>query len=306
VIEGQQWLDVPSYKLEHGMTLGLTLLGDATEPVRNLLHGVWLGHPVHPVLTDVPIGAWTVALAMDVVDAVRPRAAGFRTGAQLSIGVGLLGAAGAALTGLTDWQYTHDNARRVGLAHGVLNLVGTGLYATSWWQRRRGRVGHARAVSGLGYAAVTSSAYLGGSLVSRHRIGVDHADRQLEPRQFVAALAAAELIEGEPRRVDADGVAVVLVRSHGQVHALGEHCAHLGGPLSEGWIYRDSLVCPWHGSRFDLASGRNVSGPATIAVPCFQTRVRDGYIEVRRRPPVPAATPGSVVAREQERADASD
>ena len=92
------------------------------------------------------------------VDAVRPRAGGFRAGAQLSIGVGLLGAAGAALNGLTDWQYTHDNVRRIGLVHGVLNLAGTGLYAASWWQRRRGRVGRARS-AGLGYAACSSCAH---------------------------------------------------------------------------------------------------------------------------------------------------
>lgn len=303
-IEGQEWLDTPSYKLEHGFALVLNMLGDATEPVRNALHGTWLGHPLHPVLTDVPIGAWTTALVLDGIDTLVPRPAGFRAAAQSSVGVGLVGAVGAAVTGLADWQYVHDNGRRTGLVHGLLNTVALGLYGVSWRDRRRGRQGRARLTGVLGYGAVLVSSYIGGSLVFRHRIGVDHADVRLEPRGFVAVLPDGELVEGQPRAVQADGVAVVLVRSNGVVHALGEQCAHLGAPMAEGWVYRDSLVCPWHGSRYDLATGRPVSGPATAPLPCFQTRLRDGQIEVRRRVVVPTATPGSVVAREQGDADA--
>lgn len=305
-VEGQQWLDAPSYKLEHGMALVLNLLGGATEPVRNLLHGTWLGHPLHPVLTDVPVGAWTAALWLDAADFLFPQPEGFRSASQKCVAVGLVGAVGAAVTGLTDWQYTHDNARRSGLVHGSLNAVALGLYGRSWLDRRRRRHGRARLLSSLGYVVVQTTAYIGGDLVSRHRIGVDHADRGLEPRDYVAAMAEAELSEDQPVRVDVDGVRVVLVRTAGSVHALGEQCAHLGGPLSEGWIYRGSLVCPWHGSRYDLKTGRAVSGPSTAPQPCFQTRLRNGQVEVRRRPPVDTATPGSVVAREQRGTDAGD
>jgi hypothetical protein len=137
-IEGQQWLDVPSYKIEHGYALLLNLMGEATDRVRNGLHGTWLGHPVHPVLTDIPVGAWTAALVLDLADASsgRDRRAG---AACTCIAVGLAGASAAAVTGATDWQYTHDNARRMGLVHGTLNLAATGLYAGSWRARRHGR-----------------------------------------------------------------------------------------------------------------------------------------------------------------------
>lgn len=301
-VEGTEALDGPSYSLEHGVALTLNLLGGAGDAVRNALHGTWLGHPLHPVLTDVPVGAWTAALALDVADVVRPGT--FRAAARTSIAVGVLGAAASAVTGLADWQHTHDTARRAGLAHAALSTAALGLHAGSWVARRRGHLAGGRLASGLGYAVLQATAYVGGHLVYRHRLGVDHADRGLEPRRFTAVLAVDELVEDRPRRVDVEGTRVVLVRSGGVVHALGEECAHLGGPLAEGWVTRGCLVCPWHGSRYDLGTGAVVLGPATAPLPTFEVRVRHGQVEVRRRPPVPGASPGSVVAREQEQEDA--
>jgi nitrite reductase/ring-hydroxylating ferredoxin subunit len=77
---------------------------------------------------------------------------------------------------------------------------------------------------------------------------------------------------------------VVLVRRRGRIHALGERCAHFGGPLADGEVRDDAIVCPWHGSRFSLEDGRVLDGPATMPQPCFETRVRDGFVEIRRRP----------------------
>jgi nitrite reductase/ring-hydroxylating ferredoxin subunit len=127
-----------------------------------------------------------------------------------------------------------------------------------------------------------ASAYLGGRLVYQHRIGVDHADRR-RPEGFTRAVRADELREGQPRRAEVEGVAIVLVRRGDRIHALGERCSHLGGPLSEGHVQDGSIVCPWHGSRFALEDGRVLDGPATIPQPCLETRVREGYVEVRRR-----------------------
>jgi nitrite reductase/ring-hydroxylating ferredoxin subunit len=67
------------------------------------------------------------------------------------------------------------------------------------------------------------------------------------------------------------------------VHAVGGRCPHQAGPLGEGWLHRGELVCPWHGSRFDLATGEPTQGPSTAPLPCFDTRVVDGRVEVRRR-----------------------
>jgi len=106
------WLDRPSYRLEHTMALAFTLLGGAGDRVRNVLNGTNIGHPLHPAVATVPVGAWTAAVALDVVDMLSPRPAGFRDATRLTVGVGVAGSAAAALTGLADWQYTHDETRR--------------------------------------------------------------------------------------------------------------------------------------------------------------------------------------------------
>lgn len=303
-LESQQWLDRPGYRIEHAVGLAANLLGDLRQPVGNLLHGTWLGHPLHAALTDVPVGAWTTALVLDVAGTARPAQVGYHSAARRSVGVGLVGGAVSALAGLADWQYTEGNARRVGLVHGSLNLAAMSCYTASWLYRGRGGSRPGRRASTIGYALVLASGYLGGSMVSRHRVGVDHGDRRLEPRQFTAVLSEDELHEEEPVQVRAAGMSVLLVRRGGTIHAMGEQCAHLGGPLSKGWLRGDTIVCPWHGSAYELASGAVRRGPATCALPTFETRVVGGQIEVRCRPPAPGASPGSVVAREQGRADA--
>ncbi len=300
-IEGQEWLDRPGHTLEHGYALVQNVLGISQGPVRGLLHGVWFGHPLHPALTDVPIGSWTTALVLDAMGAGKGRRerAGYQRAARRAVGLGVVGALGAAVTGLTDWQYTHDYARRLGLVHGALNAVALGMFGWSWWERSRGRHGRGRLATLLGYPVMALSGYLGGGLTFRHRIGVDQseqeADRLLQPREFIPVLGVDELREGTPRRVQAGDVGIVLVRSNGRIHALGDTCPHLGGPLSQGWLRDGTIVCPWHGSAFDLETGESRNGPAVAAAPCFQTRVRDGRIEVRRVPPVTTAPPGSAV-----------
>jgi nitrite reductase/ring-hydroxylating ferredoxin subunit/uncharacterized membrane protein len=253
--------------------------GARGQAVKNLLHGTWLGHPLHPVLTDVPLGAWTAALVFDVLDA-RDGEGRWCHRADGAVGVGIAGAVAAALAGLTDWQHTEGAPRRTGVVHALLNTVALGLYTGSLLSRRAGARRDGRALAGLGFAVLIASAYLGGRLVYHHRIGIDHAQREA-PEGFGRALLETELVEGRPRRAEVGGVSVVLVRHHGGIYALGERCAHLGGPLSEGETHEASIVCPWHGSRFALDDGRVLDGPATMPQPCFETRVRDGYVEVR-------------------------
>ena len=143
-----------------------------------------------------------------------------------------------------------------------------------------------RAAGVVGYLLAVTAAHLGGDLVFRHRIGVDRSETSLEPREFVPVMANADLAPDEPHRVQHDGVTVVLVRRGDKVHALAEQCSHLSAPMSEGWLYHDDLVCPWHGSCFDLDSGIPVNGPATAPLPRYETRIHDGRIEIRRQPHV--------------------
>lgn len=292
LLERQEWLDAPSYKLEHATGFLFNLAGARARSTQDLLHGVWLGHPLHPTLTDIPLGAWSTAFVLDTVDLLVPRPPGLRRAAQLAVGLGVLGGVAAAVTGVTDWQHTHDDARRLGMVHGAGNTMALALYGMSWRDRRRGHLARARVASSVGYAVAVIGSYLGGALVFRHRVGVDHGDARLTPRTFTAVLAQADLCEDTPTLVDCAGVAVVLLRHDGRITALGGDCPHLGAPMAQGWLYRGALVCPWHGSRFDPQTGAVVTGPATSPLACFQTRLREGHIEIRRVPPAqPAATP---------------
>jgi nitrite reductase/ring-hydroxylating ferredoxin subunit/uncharacterized membrane protein len=281
-IERQERLQRLEERLQRSVSAAFRAAGAGGRAVKNLLHGTWLGHPLHPVLTDVPIGAWTAALALDAADtAAGGRRDGFRRGADGAIRVGIAGAVAAALAGLTDWQHTGGPARRAGLAHAALNTAALALYTGSLVLRRRRARRAGRGLAGAGFGVLLASAYLGGRLVYHHRVGVDHADRE-GVEGFARALRESDLLDGQPRRAEVEGVRIVLVRRDGRIHALGERCSHLGGPLAEGEVRGDGLVCPWHGSRFALTDGRVLDGPATMPQPCFETRVRDGYVEVRR------------------------
>lgn len=279
-VEQQEVLDQLSDKIQPLVSNAFESAGPAGREVKNFLHGTWLGHPLHPALTDVPLGAWTAALTLDAMETISGRKE-LGAGADVAIAVGLVGAAGAAVTGLTDWSETNGRARKVGLLHGLLNVGATALYATSLVLRRKDMRGAGRGFAMLGYAVSSTAAYLGGHLVFSEQIGVNHAAAQEMPKEFVPVLADAELREGEMKRVDAAGVPVLLVRREGEICALANTCSHLGGPLAEGKLEGDVVQCPWHGSRFNVRDGSVVDGPATFPQPCFESRVREGQIEVR-------------------------
>lgn len=279
-VERQEVLDQLSDKIQPLVSNAFESTGPAGREVKNFLHGTWLGHPLHPALTDIPLGAWTAALALDAMESISGRKE-LGAGADVAIAVGLVGAAGSAVTGLTDWSEINGRARKVGLLHGLLNVGATALYATSLVLRRKDMRGAGRGFAMLGYAVSSTAAYLGGHLVFSEQIGVNHAAAQDMPKEFVPVLADAELRESEMKRVDAGGVPVLLIRREGEVCALANTCSHLGGPLAEGKLEGDVVQCPWHGSRFNVRDGSVVDGPATFPQPCFEARVREGQIEVR-------------------------
>jgi nitrite reductase/ring-hydroxylating ferredoxin subunit/uncharacterized membrane protein len=279
----QSWLDRPSYRLEHALTLVFATFGRRRERVSNFLHGTWLGHPLHPALTALPTGAVTTTVAMDLASLFPGRSSGLRDASRLALGVGILGSLGAAATGLTDWQHTLEQSRRIGIVHGTLNATATALYAASWWERGRGHPARAIAASAVGYGITLSSGYLGAGLVYGTGIGVDMSGPRLVTDDWRPLLPLSAL-NGEPRRVEVDGVGMVLHRDGDAVLAVGERCPHLGAPMADGWVDRGRVVCPWHGSRFECGSGDVVRGPATAALPNYPTRIRDGMIEVKGAP----------------------
>src|SRR4051794_30595497 len=230
----QSWLDPIADPVSTAVHQAFDAAGESGQALKNAAHGVWLGHPLHPVLTDVPLGSWTTALALDAAESATGDR-GFGRAADLAIGVGLAGAVGAAITGLTDWSETDGRARRLGLLHGLLNVSATSLYVLSLALRRKRARSAGRACSTAGFAVATAAAYLGGNLVYSERIGVDHSDEG-SVDAFTPAIAGSDLPQNEPRKGDANGVSVMVVRQHDRLCGLAEHCSHLGGPLSEGTL----------------------------------------------------------------------
>jgi nitrite reductase/ring-hydroxylating ferredoxin subunit/uncharacterized membrane protein len=251
------------------------------QQIRNFLNGTWLGEPLHVMLKDVPTGAWTVAMVFDVLDLVLDRSE-FAVSADMSIAIGVVGAAGAAATGITDWSDVDPPARRLGLIHGLLNLGGTALFVTSLLFRRKKSRRNGRIVGALGYAVMAYAAHLGGKMVYRHRVGVDRTDGQVFPDSFVAVLPESTLADGLPIRVMYQGAPILLIRRGSRLFAMAETCSHFSGPLSEGKLVGDSIVCPYHSSRFALEDGRVLDGPAVHPQPCLAVRAREGRIEVRK------------------------
>jgi len=291
-IDSQKWLDRPAEAVQHAIHSAVQKAGPAGTKVANFLHGTWLRHPLHPALTDVPVGAWTAAAALDIAAMAGDSETVDRC-ARGAITVGLAGATGAALSGLMDWHLVRGRARRVGFTHALLNVGAVLLYGGSLVARRRGATGVGRGLAFAGFGLAGFSAYLGGDLVYEQRLGVDHASGKRAPADWTPVIADADLQDGRPTRVDANGTPVLLLRRGERIYAIVETCTHLGGPLSDGKIEGEIVQCPWHGSRFSLATGRVVDGPAVFDECCMETRVRDGWIEVR------AAGSGEMQGRQQ-------
>ncbi len=255
----------------------------SAQKIRNFLNGTWLGEPLHVVLTDVPIGAWTVAMVFDALDLICDRRE-FSLAADTSVAIGLLGAAGAAATGITDWSDVDPPARRLGIIHGLLNVGVTALFSISLILRRKKLRSGGHVTAALGYGLMSLSAHLGGKMVYEQRVGVDRTAGESFPDDFVAILAESKLAESTPTRASYDGVPILLVRRGQRIFALAETCSHFSGPLSEGKLDGESIVCPYHASRFALDDGRVLDGPAVHPQPCLEVRVRNGQIEVRKLP----------------------
>jgi nitrite reductase/ring-hydroxylating ferredoxin subunit/uncharacterized membrane protein len=256
----------------------VALVGKAVQPrvVRNVLSGTYLGHPAHPMLTDLPIGAWSMSALLDLVGGAKSERA-----ADLLVGVGVLGAIPTAATGLNDWSDTIGGEQRIGVVHASANVVALSLYTASLLARRSGRRGTGKVLGLAGFGVMTVGAYLGGHLSFAKAVNVNHTALEHRPHEWTTVLAEAEFLEGELRNVAVGEASVLLVRDDGQVHALANTCSHAGGPLNEGELADGCVICPWHGSMFRLTDGHIVRGPASVPQPAYQTRVRDGKIEVR-------------------------
>ena len=279
-----QQLDHWSDQIQERLSTAVSQGGPAARRVKNWLNGVWLGHALHPALTDAAIGAWSTGALLDVL--------GARRQADAAMTVGVLAAVPTALSGAADWADTSEEPRRIGLIHALLNSVGLVLMIGSLFARRGNQRGLGIGLSTLGLSLTTVSAWLGGELV--HRFGTNVSRAAFEPpiEDFVKAARLEELPEGKltaaEARINGQKVPLALLKRGSSIAAISGTCPHWGGPLAEGKLVvcRDgstAVECPWHASQFTIDDGRARQGPAATPAKTYEVRVRGGNVEVRSR-----------------------
>jgi nitrite reductase/ring-hydroxylating ferredoxin subunit/uncharacterized membrane protein len=253
--------------------------GDGARKAVDALHGVWLGHPLHPVLTDIPIGAWTLGVLCDLVAAQRGSDEAARMGDTLTI-IGAVAAVPTAIAGIADYSAIDESAIPLATAHGLLNSAGLVLNLLSIRDRATGNRSRGVMLSTVAFGILNASAWMGGEMVYHKRVGVDHSETSDQPQQWQAVLDATDLPERAAKRVEVEGIPVLLYRDGNDVYAIGAVCSHAGGPLDEGTFDGLCVQCPWHDSVFDLRDGRVVHGPATYPEPAYNARLHGGQVEV--------------------------
>ena len=244
--------------------------------LKDALSGTWLGHPVHPMLTDLPIGFWTSAFVLDFLGGKSSRRA-----AQRLVGLGILSAIPTAVTGAADWSDTDTRDKRVGVVHGVLNTAALLAFASSWRARHQRRHLRGVALGLLGGTLATAGAYLGGHLVDARGVGVAHTAFDPRPEEWTPVCQFSDVSE-EPLRVSALGGSVVVAHVGPEIFAVSATCPHRGAPLDEGKTEAGTITCPWHGSCFRLSDGALLRGPSTVPLEHYDVRVVDGTVEVRQ------------------------
>jgi nitrite reductase/ring-hydroxylating ferredoxin subunit/uncharacterized membrane protein len=249
--------------------------------LRDFLHGVPFGHPVHPFLVQIPIGAWSSAALLDALP-------GSYRASRVLVAMGVVAALPAAVTGMNDWSKLHQQQARVGVIHWAANFAAVGLYSASFIQRSRGRQTSGKMFGYLGLAVVSFSGFLGGHLSYRQAAGANHAEDfpHRFPRGWQSLAPLEQIPENELTSRPVGGLPLLVLRRGDSVSVLSNVCSHLSGPLDRGQLVSghsgDPCVeCPWHGSVFSLNTGEVVHGPATAPLPKFETRVSDGLVEVQ-------------------------
>jgi nitrite reductase/ring-hydroxylating ferredoxin subunit/uncharacterized membrane protein len=241
-------------------------------PIKDFLHGKWLGHSVHAMLTDLPLGVLTLTVLFDLLD--------LRTAADISLVVGVLGIVAAALAGLADYSDTDDDARAAGTVHGTLMVIALAVYLVSLWLRLTTPAAPDRTIAIatqlIAYGIMLAGAYVGGELVYALGNMVNRHAWRFGPKSDWTKLDLTDIPENTPTAAKAGAQQLVVVRVGDTVHALHAQCAHAGGPLAQGKIVDGCIECPWHFSRFDLATGRRTQGPTTFDQPRYEVRAANG------------------------------
>jgi len=287
VLRRQGWLDPVGETIQKAVGAFYDSLGAPGKSLKDLMHGTTvLGHPLHPAITDLPIGAWSVGVLADwlfVTTGRVPAVAG-----DLGLAIGVAAAIVAAMTGYTDHHETVGHGRRAVTVHGLTMTVVVVIELVSMGMRLWApdmRTGAIVLATGAWLLAVVGG-YVGGHLTFAMGTVVNHNAFFEGPMEFVRVGSREDFPEGEMRRVEAKGLPVVILRREGLLHAIGAVCSHAGGPLQEGKLAGEVVTCPWHSSRFRFGDGKVVGGPATFDQPPLVVRERGGAVEVKLAHPL--------------------
>lgn len=281
VIASMPWLDALAKPVRSWLSRLYGTPDQSSYRVKDMLNGVWFGHPLHPVLVTIPLGAWTSTLMFDMLW-LKTRDESSARGADLTMWLGLLGATASAVTGATNWVDTDGMEMRTGMLHALLNSGITVTNLASAILRLTGRRKVAITLATVGYAVSLYSAYIGGELSYSNAIGINHVAWEGGSDDFVPVMNEQDLLPGKPTRVEVDGIPAVVYKEGRAIYAIAATCSHLGGPLDEGVVKEGVVYCPWHNSGFRLCDGSVANSPAVYAQPTFAVRTRNGKIELRR------------------------
>ena len=258
-------------------------LGSPGRLLQDFLNGSWLGHSVHPVLTDVVVGGTTMVIFLDILR-VFFNVDGLENATTWTLGLSVLAGVATIVTGLTDFKDTGTgNERNLAGLHGVINIVAVVMFFISLLQRFGGAHDAAFSVALVAYLVISVGAYIGGHVVFKYGYMVNHNAfaRGRRAKEFTALMPAAELAEATPTKATFGTTALVVVRRGDVVYALKETCSHAGGPLSEGKLNGDYIECPWHFSQFRLSDGAVRHGPATSRQVAYRARINAGQVEIQ-------------------------
>lgn len=288
VVKNAKWLD--SFANFFTALVAAFYKVPGTGPIKNILHGTWpLGHPLHPAITDITIGAYTAVVAIDLFVIVTRNTA-LEPAAYFVLIVAFISSLIAVLSGLTDWHDTFGEEKRTGMLHALIMIVATVFFVVSIVMR--GSAGdHSIAMwaSGLGWALMLIGAFFGGEMPYGYGTEVNRQAWDEHPTKWQKIEVSASSLEDRKPVVGKTkgGTGVMVTKIDGTIYAIASKCTHAGGPLNEGkWVGKERCVieCPWHASRFDVRDGTVKQGPATFPEPVFEVRTADGGgIEVRAR-----------------------